>query len=46
MYQLCLFLTTDSLYCVLDLFFFLKMTKIKAIKEEIQNDAKVQTNPL
>ena len=28
------------------LFFFLKMTKIKTIKEEIQNKAKVWTNPL
>ena len=30
-------------YC---LFFFLKMTKIKAIKEKTQNNTEVWTNPL
>ena len=53
MYQLCLFLTAGSLYFLLDLcvfffvflFFFLKMTNVKTIKEEIQNNTRVWTNP-
>ena len=41
MYQLCLLLAKGSLYCLFDLFFFFKMTIIKAIKEVIQNNTKV-----
>ena len=46
-YTLCLFLAA-AYYIVywINLFFFLKMTKIKAIKGEIQNKARFWTNPL
>ena len=47
MYQLCLFLTKGSLYCLFTYFetslliYFLKLTIIKAIKEEIQNNTSI-----
>ena len=45
MYQLCLFLTKGSLYCLFDLFIFhFENDQNKDIKEEIENNTKVQTN--
>ena len=46
MYYLCLFLTKGPLYCLFVFFFFLKITKIKAFKKEIQNNKRVWSDSL
>ena len=40
----CFWLKAHCIFYLIYLFFFSKMTKIKAIKEEIQNNTKVWTN--
>ena len=41
-----MFVFDYRLIALFDLFFFLNMTKIKAIREEIQNNTKAWINPI